>query len=214
MAAEQSLRAILYGFLANFGIAMAKTAAALLTGSGSLLAGALHSSADCGNQVLLYIGLVRARKPPDARHPLGYGKESYFWSFIVAPLLFSFGGLFSLHEGWSRLSHPEPIHQPVVELAVLLVATGLETFSLLGCLREIQKLREDRPLISWLRTTRNAELVVVFGEDVAALIGLVFALFTPTLIIGEPVYDTIGSMMIGGVFPEVRWTFIEPDFEA
>ena len=104
-------RAILYAFLANGGIAIAKSWAAWLTGSGSMLAEAIHSYADTANQVLLFVGLKQSVKEPDAEHPLGYGKLSYFWSFIVALMLFSVGGLFSIYEGFHKLQHPEPLSQ-------------------------------------------------------------------------------------------------------
>ncbi|MEZ5498188.1 MAG: cation diffusion facilitator family transporter [Steroidobacteraceae bacterium] len=199
MSQSSSLRAILYAFLANLGIAFAKLAAALYTGSGSMLAEAIHSFADSGNQVLLWIGLRQSQRPADARHPLGYGKLSYFWSFIVALMLFSVGGLFSIYEGWNKLHAGEPLSRPWVALAVLAVSILLETFSLLGCLREIGKLRGGRSLRNWLRGTRNAELVVVLGEDVAALIGLVLAMGFVALasITGESRYDAIGSILIG-----------------
>jgi cation diffusion facilitator family transporter len=194
-----SLRAILYALLANLGIALGKTWAAVFTGSGSMLAEAIHSYADAGNQVLLFIGLRQSQKPADSEHPLGYGKLSYFWSFIVAMLLFSMGGLFSIYEGLHKLREPEPLNQVWVGLGVLALAIVLEAFSLAGALREINRLRGDRPLRQWLRHTRNAELVVVLGEDVAALVGLAlaFAFLGLTHLTGNPVFDAMGSIAIG-----------------
>jgi cation diffusion facilitator family transporter len=196
-----SARAILYAFLANLGIAISKLAAALYTGSGSMLAEAIHSFADAGNQVLLFLGLKQSRRPPDARHPLGYGKLSYFWSFIVALMLFSLGGLFSIYEGWHKLHEPEALNKPWVALAVLALAIVLETGSTVGCLREIKRLRKQRSLREWLRTTRNAELVVVLGEDIAALIGLVlaFGFVSLAIVTGDVRYDALGSITIGVV---------------
>jgi len=196
-----SLKAILYAFLANLGIALAKLGAALYTHSGSMLAEAIHSFADCGNQVLLFIGLKQAQKPPDATHPLGYGRVTYFWSFIVALLLFSMGGLFSINEGWHKLHGGEPLNKAWVALLVLGVSVALEFGSLLGCLREIRKLRGERSLGYWVRNTRNAELVVVLGEDVAALVGLVLAFVFVSLaaLTGNTVFDAIGSIVIGVV---------------
>jgi cation diffusion facilitator family transporter len=164
-----------------------------------MLAEAIHSFADCGNQVLLFLGLKQSQRPPDAQHPLGYGKISYFWSFIVALLLFSMGGLFSMYEGWHKLHAPEPLNKAWVALLVLGVSVALEFGSLLGCLREIAKLRKGRSLRVWLKNTRNAELVVVLGEDVAALVGLViaFAFVALAAATGNPVYDAIGSIAIG-----------------
>ena len=141
-----SAKAILYAFVANLGIALAKLAASIYTNSGSMLAEAIHSFADCGNQVLLFLGLKQSQKPPDAKHPLGYGKITYFWSFIVALLLFSMGGLFSIYEGWHKLHAHEPLNKAWVALLVLGVSIGLEFGSLLGCLREIKKLRKDKSL--------------------------------------------------------------------
>jgi cation diffusion facilitator family transporter len=199
MSTESSARAILYAFVANLGIALAKLAAALYTHSGSMLAEAIHSFADCGNQVLLFIGLKQAQKPPDAKHPLGYGKVTYFWSFVVALLLFSMGGLFSINEGWHKLHSTEELHKVWVALLVLGVSVALEFGSLMGCLREIKKLRGDRSLGYWLKNTRNAELVVVLGEDVAALVGLMLAFVFVALaaVTGNPVFDAIGSIVIG-----------------
>ena len=198
---QSTARAILYAFLANLGIALAKTGAASVTGSGSMLAEAIHSYADSGNQVLLYLGLRQSARPADDRHPLGYGKLSYFWSFIVAMLLFSVGGLFSIYEGVHKFNHPEPLNMVWVALVVLGLAFVLEGFSLLGCLREIGHIRGDRTFANWLKHTRNSALVVVFGEDVAALIGLAlaFAFVSLAAITGNPVFDAIGSMCIGVV---------------
>ena len=196
-----SAKAIFYAFIANLGIALAKLAAALYTHSGSMLAEAIHSFADCGNQILLFVGLRQSQRPPDALHPLGYGKVTYFWSFVVALLLFSMGGLFSINEGWHKLHAHETLNKPWIALAVLGVSVLLEAGSLSGCLREIRKLRGDRTLAAWLRSTRNAELVVVLGEDVAALIGLVLALVFVGLatVTGNHIFDAIGSIAIGCV---------------
>ncbi len=192
-------RAILYAFLANFGIAIAKTWAAAITGSGSMLAEAIHSYADTINQVLLFLGLKQSQRPADEEHPLGYGKLSYFWSFVVAILLFSMGGLFSIYEGVHKLNNPEPLSQIWIAIVVLLFAIVLEGGSLFGALREIRKLRGKKSLRMWLKHTRNSELVVVLGEDVGAQLGLMFALGFLLLaeITGDPVYDAVGSICIG-----------------
>lgn len=194
-------RAILYAFLANGGIALAKSWAAWLTGSGSMLAEAIHSYADAGNQVLLFLGLKQSARAPDDEHPLGYGKVSYFWSFVVALMLFSLGGLFSVYEGLHKLQYPEELSRIGVAIAVLVLAIVLEFFSLLGCLREINLIRGKRPFGTWLKHTRASELVVVLGEDVAALAGLTLALMfvSLTAVTGNPTYDAIGSMCIGVV---------------
>ena len=203
MSADQgsSAKAILYAFLANFGIAVTKSGAAVYTNSGSMLAEAIHSYADCANQILLYIGLKQSDDPPTPQHPLGYGKVTYFWSFVVALMLFSVGGLFSIYEGWHKLHEPEALNKAWVALSVLAVSIVLESGSLVGCLKEIAKLRRGRPFKEWLIHTRNAELVVVLGEDVAALAGLVLAfIFVGTAAYtGDTRYDAIGSICIGVV---------------
>lgn len=196
---ESTARAILYAFVANFGIAIAKSWAAWLTGSGSMLAEAIHSYADTGNQVLLYLGLKQSQRPADDEHPLGYGKLSYFWSFVVAILLFSMGGLFSIYEGVHKLNHPEPLSQVWIAIVVLILAIGLEGGSLFGAIREIGKIRGERPFREWLKHTRSSELVVVLGEDIGAQLGLILALgfLIMAMITGNPVYDAMGSICIG-----------------
>ena len=166
-----------------------------------MLAEAIHSYADAGNQVLLFLGLRQSTRPPDHEHPLGYGKLSYFWSFIVAVLLFSMGGLFSIYEGFHKLQHPEPLTQIWVAQLVLVFAIVLEGFSLLGCIREIGKIRLGRSFKAWLKHTRNSELVVVLGEDIAALLGLVIALCFLSLasLTDNTMYDAFGSISIGVV---------------
>jgi cation diffusion facilitator family transporter len=198
---NSTARAILYAFLANFGIALAKTWAAWVTGSGSMLAEAIHSYADTGNQVLLFLGLKQSQRPADAEHPLGYGKLSYFWSFVVALLLFSMGGVFSIYEGIHKLQHPEPLSKIWVAIVVLILALILEGSSLFGALREIRKVRGVRPFREWLKHTRSSELVVVLGEDIGAQLGLILALGFLILaaITGNPVYDAMGSICIGVV---------------
>ena len=193
------VKAILAALFANGALAVAKFAAAAVTGSGSMLAEAVHSAADCGNQGLLLLGLKRAKQPPSPDYPLGYGKETYFWSFIVALMLFSLGGLFSLYEGWHKLSEPEPLSYPFIALGVLAFGIFVETLSMRACVQEINKIRGRQSLWQWFRHSRNAELVVIFGEDLAALLGLVFAFFAVLLAwyTGNPMYDAIGSMAIG-----------------
>ena len=196
---EAAGKAILYALLANTGIALVKSWGAWFTGSGSMLAEAIHSYADAGNQILLFLGLVQSRKPPDEEHPLGYGKISYFWAFVVAVMLFSLGGLFSIYEGIHKLMEPEPLTRIWVALLILGIAFMLEAASLLGALREIKKLRDGRSFREWLSVTRNAELVVVLGEDIAAEIGLVLAFIFVALagITGDTRFDAFGSISIG-----------------
>jgi cation diffusion facilitator family transporter len=194
-----SVKSILFALLANFGIAITKTAAAVITGSGAMLAESIHSYADCGNQGLLFLGLKAAKKKPDKVHPLGHGKEIYFWSFIVALILFSMGGMFSIYEGIHKVSLHEGLKSPVIAIVVLSVSMILEASSLYGCLNQIKKLRNDKPIWTWVKQSRRSELIVVLGEDIAALFGLLFALIAIVLsiITGNPVFDAFGSISIG-----------------
>src|SRR5258706_5613374 len=139
MSQASSLRAVLYALGANAGILIAKGSAAAVTGSSAMLAEAIHSAADCGNQVLLLRGMKEAKREPDAKHPLGYGNVVYFWAFLVAVLLFTLGGLFSVYEGWHKLHQTEPITNPIVAICVLAVSIVLEALSLARCVREIRK---------------------------------------------------------------------------
>ena len=194
-----SARAVLYALGANGAIAVAKYGAAWVTGSSSMIAEAVHSTADCGNQLLLLLGLREARKPPDAEYPLGRGKETYFWSSIVAMMLFSVGGLFSIYEGMHKLTGEASLSSPLVALGVLAFSIVMEAVSMAGALREVNKMRGGRSLWDWFRGTRNAELVVVFGEDLAALLGLVIA-FCAVLaawLTGDTRWDAAGSISIG-----------------
>lgn len=191
--------AILFAFGANLGIAAAKTGAALWTNSGSLLAEAIHSYADCGNQVLLFIGLKRSEKNATRKHPMGYGRESYIWSMMVAFTLFSVGGMFSVYEGWLRYTHPHSVENVGVALLILSIAIGLEYSSLQRALTAVQQEKEERSLWQWFKDTQSSELVVVVGEDLTALAGLGIALMMLclTLITGNTAYDAAGSMLIG-----------------
>lgn len=194
-----TIKAILYAFFANLVIAIAKTIAALFTGSSSMIAESLHSYADTGNQLLLLLGMHRAKRLPDTEHPLGYGKVTYFWSFMVAILLFSVGGVFSLFEGWHKLQHPEPIQYVWVAFVVLGFSIVLEGLSMAGCLREVNKVRRKRNLWQWLNQSRGSELLVVFGEDFAALLGLsmAFGFLVVATLTGDSRFDAYGSMCIG-----------------
>ena len=196
-----SLKSILFALFANTAIALAKGVAAFVTGSGAMLAEAIHSVADAGNQLLLILGLRQTKKRPTHDHPLGFGKSIYFWSFLVAVILFSVGGMFSLYEGVHKLLHPVPLSHPWIAIAVLLFAIAAESVSLWGCMREVNKERHGRNILQWFRHSRSSALIVVFGEDVAALFGLVFALLavTATWLTGNPVWDAIGTISIGAL---------------
>ncbi len=193
------VKAILYALFANFAIAVAKYVGAFFTNSGSLLAEAIHSTADCGNQGLLLLGLKLAKRPPSPEYPLGFGKETYFWSFIVALMLFSVGGMFSVYEGWHKLHSGDELSYPAVALGILGFGIVAESFSMWGALREINKIRGKKNLWQWFKASRNAELVVIFGEDLAALMGLVMASIAvlASWITGNPVYDALGGIAIG-----------------
>jgi cation diffusion facilitator family transporter len=194
-----SVKSILFALLANLGIAITKTVAAVITGSGAMLAESIHSFADCGNQGLLFLGLKASKKKPDLEHPLGYGKEIYFWSFIVSLILFSMGGLFSIYEGIHKLSAHEGLKSPLIAIVVLSVSMVLEGASLYGCITQINKVRHKESLWSWFKNSRQSELVVVLGEDVAALLGLAFALISVILAVvtGNAIFDAVGSIGIG-----------------
>lgn len=196
-----SVKTIFYALGANFAIFVAKSVAAAITGSGAMLAEAVHSLADCGNQGLLLLGIKRAKRPPSPDYPLGYGKEIYFWSFLVALMLFSVGGMFSLYEGWHKLHAPEALSYPWIAVGVLTFGIAAEAVSMRACMIEVNKARGGQSLWRWFRDSRQAELVVIFGEDLAALLGLVFALFAVvlTMITGNPIWDAIGTLGIGAL---------------
>ena len=199
--ANGSIRAILSALGANLGIAVAKSLAAWYTNSSAMLAEAIHSFADSANQGLLLLGLKRAQLPASVEHPLGYGKAVFFYSFLVAVLLFSMGGLFSIYEGVEKLLHPEVPHAPWVAVVVLAVAVALEAGSLRVALKEVARVRGRQSVWRWFRSSRQSELVVVVGEDIAALVGLLLALIAVlgTIVTGNPMYDALGTVAIGAV---------------
>ena len=194
-----SVKTIFYALGANFAIFVTKAVAASITGSSAMLAEAVHSLADCGNQGLLLLGMKRAKLRPSPDYPLGYGKEIYFWSFLVALMLFSVGGMFSLYEGWHKLHATTPLTSPWLAVGVLTFGILAEAVSMRACLVEVNKARGTQNLWTWFRESRQAELVVIFGEDLAALLGLVFALLAVglTMLTGDPLFDALGTMMIG-----------------
>lgn len=196
-----SKRAIIFALGANFAIAVAKGVAAFVTGSTAMLAETVHSLADCGNQLLLLLGLRKSALPPTDEYPLGHGKEIYFWSFLVAVMLFTVGGMYSLYEGFHKLQHPEPLRQWWWAAGVLVFAIIAESISMRACMQEVAKSRNGRSLWRWFRESRQAELVVIFGEDLAALLGLIFALFAVLMSVftGNPIWDAIGTLMIGAL---------------
>jgi cation diffusion facilitator family transporter len=198
---DSSIKAIFYALGANAGIALAKFAASLYTGSGAMLAEAIHSLADCANQVFLLIGIREAKKPANELHPMGYSRVVYFWAMMVALLLFFLGGVFSVVEGIDRFRHPGEVSSPFVALTVLGISVALEAFSLHGAMREIRKIAKGKPFLKWFRETRQSELMVVAGEDIAALAGLSFAFVAVllTTLTGNPLWDAAGSIVIGAL---------------
>ncbi|MEU1971200.1 cation diffusion facilitator family transporter [Microbacterium sp. NPDC019599] len=200
MSASGGGKAIIAAFLANMGIALAKFVAWLVSGSASMLAECIHSLADSGNQLLLLLGGRMARRKADAQHPFGYGRERYVYAFVVSIILFSVGGLFSIYEGVEKLTHPHELENFWVPLVVLVVAIVLESFSLRTAVKESNHVRgRGQSWVSFVRHAKAPELPVVLLEDIAALTGLVFALFGVglTAITGNSVFDAIGTLMIG-----------------
>jgi cation diffusion facilitator family transporter len=201
VSTEGGTRAIVAALAANLGIAVTKFVAYVLTGSSSMLAEAVHSVADSGNQALLLLGGRRARKQATPQHPFGYGRERYFWAFVVSIVLFTVGGLFALYEAWHKFGHPEPIEGTWwwVPIAVLLVSIALESFSFRTAIHESNQVRGRRPWAQFIRSAKAPELPVVLLEDFAALIGLIFALFGVglTLLTHNGVWDAVGTALIG-----------------
>jgi len=198
-AGADSVKSIFFALGANFLIAIAKTGGAVFTGSSSMLAEAIHSYADCVNQALLLWGMREGKRRASRDHPLGHGKAIYFWSFIVALMLFSMGGLFSIYEGIHKLQSTAPLQYAWVAIGILAFGIAAESVSLWGCLREVNKDRGEQGLWRWFRSSRQSELLVVLAEDIAALGGLVLALvfIGLTLATGNPVWDAVGSICIG-----------------
>lgn len=199
MSSGGSKRAIIAALLANAGIALAKFVGYVITGSSSMLAEAVHSVADTSNQGLLLWGQRQAGKAPDALHQFGYGRSRYFYSFVVALVLFSLGAAFALYEGYQKIVHPHPLTSPYVAIAILVVAIGLEGFSFRTAMVESRPLKGSGSWWRFIRASRNPELPVVLLEDTGALIGLVFALAGVglTMATGNPIWDGVGTLCIG-----------------
>jgi cation diffusion facilitator family transporter len=201
VSTEGGTRAIIAALAANIGIAVTKFVAYLLTGSSSMLAESVHSVADSGNQALLLLGGRRARRQATPQHPFGYGRERYFWAFVVSIVLFTVGGLFALYEAWHKFQHPEPIEGSWwwVPIVVLLVSIGLESYSFRTAIRESNHVRGRRPWAQFVRSAKAPELPVVLLEDLAALVGLIFALFGVglTLLTHNGMWDAVGTALIG-----------------
>lgn len=199
MATSGGMRAIIAAMIANAGIAVAKFVAFLVTGSSSMLAESIHSVADTSNQGLLILGGKRARKVADDQRQFGYGRERYFWAFVVAMVLFALGGLFSIFEGVEKVRHPHQLESLGWAIGVLVFAIALEGYSFRTAVIEANKVRGTRTWWQFIRTSRSPELPVVLLEDTGALIGLVLALIGVSLagVTGDPVWDGIGTLAIG-----------------
>jgi len=196
---EGSRRAIIAAFLANLGIAAAKFVAFLFTGAASMLAETVHSLADTGNQALLLLGSSRAGRAASPEHPFGYGRERYFWSFVVALVLFSLGSLFAIYEGVDKLRHPHDLVAPQWAIGVLGVAIALEAWSFRTAVGEANAVRGGQSLWRFIRRAKSPELPVVLLEDTGALLGLAFALLGVGLAVwtGDARFDALGSVAIG-----------------
>jgi cation diffusion facilitator family transporter len=196
-----TLRAVIAAFLGNLAIAITKGVAAVMTGSGAMLAETAHSIADAMNQLLLFIGVRRSVRAPSERHPLGHGKERYFWCLVVALLLFFGGGVFSLFEARERFEHPHEVTQAHVAFIVLGLSVVFELFSLGAALREVRHAAkaEGVPVRRFLRELRDPALRTVLFEDSAALVGLVFAIVGLALTVstGDHRWDAVSSAAIG-----------------
>lgn len=199
MSASGSTRAIVAALTANAGIAVAKFIGFLLTRSSSMLAESVHSVADTSNQALLLLGQRKSRRDATELHQFGYGRARFFYSFVVALVLFSLGAVFAIYEGYHKIVHPEPLTAPVIAIVILLVAIGLESYSFRTAVVESRPLKGAASWWQFIRQSRNPELPVVLLEDTGALLGLVFALFGVglTILTGDPVWDGVGTLMIG-----------------
>jgi cation diffusion facilitator family transporter len=195
----REMRAVVAALSANLGIAVTKFIAFLFTGSASMLAESVHSVADTGNEVLLLVGHGRSLRPPSDEHPFGFGRERYFYGFVVSVMLFTVGAAFSVYDGIHKIVNPEAIRAPLVAVVVLALSAVLEGFSLRTGIREANKVRGDRNWVTFIRRTKAPELPVVLLEDLAALIGLGFAFAGVTLswVTGNGRWDGAGSLAIG-----------------
>lgn len=200
MSASGSKSAVLAALGANGGIAAMKFVAFAMTGSAALLAEAVHSVADTGNQALLLLGGHRAAREPNEEHPFGHGRERYFWAFVVAIVLFALGGLFALYEGFEKLRHPHPLEAPAWAIGTLLAAIACESFSFFVAIRVASPMRRGRPWSSFVRRSKDPEIAVVLLEDLGALLGLALALAGVFLALYvDPVFDGLATLAIGGL---------------
>ncbi|OLT38175.1 cation diffusion facilitator family transporter [Actinomadura sp. CNU-125] len=199
MSAEGGTKAIVAALAANLGIAVSKFVAFVFTGSSSMLAESIHSVADSGNQGLLLVGRKRSERRRTPKHPFGYGRERYFYAFVVAVVLFTVGSAFSLYEGYHKISHPEEVKSAGWAFGVLIAAIVMELFSFRTAIVESNRIRGDKSWWAFIRRAKAPELPVVLLEDLAALLGLFLALFgvTMAVVTGDGIWDGIGTVAIG-----------------
>ena len=207
MSVESSRKVILAAFLGNFAIAVIKFAAASYTGSSAMLSEGIHSLVDTGNQALLFYGLKRSARPADERHPFGYGRELYFWAFVVAILIFAVGSGISLYEGYIKILDPHPVTNIYVNYIVLGVAIVFETVVFFVAVKEFNRYRGDRGFLDAVRVSKDPAIFTVLLEDLAALAGLLIALVGLILsdVLDLPVLDGVSSMLIGVVLATVAF---------
>jgi cation diffusion facilitator family transporter len=198
-ASNHGTKHIIQSLFVNLLIAACKSVAAFMTHSGAMLAEAIHSFSDCANQALLYLGVKQAQRPPDAKHPLGYGRSIYFWSFMVALLLFSVGGMFSVYEGIHKYAHPEPVENVMWGVGILVFSILLEGYATYSNIVEMNIRRGTTSFFTYLKQTKDSDLVVIFGENAAAVLGLFIALIfmMASYYTHDGRYDAIGSLLIG-----------------
>ncbi|MFC4000384.1 cation diffusion facilitator family transporter [Prauserella oleivorans] len=210
MAASGGTKAILAALGANAGIAVAKFVGFLITGSSSMLAESVHSVADTSNQGLLLLGQKTAQRKATKEHPFGYGRDRYFYSFIVALILFTLGAVFAIYEGIHKIQHPEELTSPLVAVVILVVAIALETYSFGTAITESKKVKGRKTWWAFIRQSKSPELPVVLLEDAGALFGLIFALIGVGLAVltGDPVWDGVGTIMIGVLLGVIAITLI------
>jgi cation diffusion facilitator family transporter len=196
---EGGAKAIIAAFLANLGIAAAKLVGFLFTGSASMLAEAIHSAADTTNQGLLMLGRRKATQPATPDHPFGYGRERFFWSFIVALVIFSFGAMFALFEGIEKVREPHELDSVGWAIGILLFAIVLEAYSFRTAIHESRPIKGEGSWWGFIRRSRVPELPVLLLEDFGALVGLTFALTGVVVakITDNPRFDALGSIAIG-----------------
>ncbi|MEV6607487.1 cation diffusion facilitator family transporter [Kutzneria sp. NPDC051319] len=201
MSAGGGTKAIVAALSANAGIAVAKFVGFAVTGSSSMLAEGVHSVADTANQGLLLLGKRTSQRKADAEHPFGYGRDRYFYSFVVALLLFTLGALFAMYEGIHKVEAPEPLDNPIVAIVILALAVLLEGYSFRTAMAESRELRGSASWWQFIRQAKVPELPIVLLEDTGALFGLVFALLgvVLSLVTGDPVWDGIATIAIGAL---------------